>query len=415
MQTFTGYEYLQIDIANHWGLDKMNFDDRVAWTKNNLDILEKLAEERGYWKEYPLFRKACMALRAAQNGEAIGHTVAFDAVASGMQIMSCLTGCKQGASVTGLVDQKTRMDPYTILTAFMSKILEYDFSDERSKVKNACMTALYGSKKQPENAFGEGTVELNSFYEAMGEMAPGPCELLAALIMAWQSDALTHNWTLPDGYEAKVKVMVKREERLEVDEVNSSFTYVWYENERKEKDVKLAANMVHSVDAYILRSLIRRCSYDPELVETMNKIICAEILERDLGSEEGPGYALSEEVNDFIELYKTTKIADVAILEHLDASLVMYLDLQHLKDLARITSQMLEHPPFHVITVHDAFQCHPNNMNALRNHYRQILADIADGDYLSHFFSEIHGRDGKYLKRSDDLGDLIRQSNYALC
>lgn len=414
MQTFTGFEYLLIDAANYWGLDKYTFEERLTWANSNLEFLEKLADERGYWKESPLFRKTCMAIRDTQKGQPTGHMVSFDAVASGMQIMSTLTGCKQGASVTGLIDPNQRVDPYTILTAFMSQELGYDYSHERANVKNACMTSLYGSKKQPIEAFGEETDELNAFYQSMGKMAPGACELLAALVMAWQPNALVHEWTLPDGFLARIKVMVQQKARLEVDEIGSSFTYVWYENQHKERDVKLAANSIHSVDAYILRSLIRRCSYNPAVVETAYRLIEAEIVERVLDDRYEPTEPLSEAVEKYLDLYNSTQVPDVVILQHLDIEQLRYLDLQHLQLLARICREMLEHPPFDVITIHDAFHCHPNNMNALRNHYRNILADLADGDFLSHFFSQIHGQDGTYMKRSDDLGDLIRQSNYAL-
>mgnify|MGYP001552800247 FL=1 len=48
MRNFTGLEYLYIDIANQYGLDKENWDTRIHWTKDNepdLEIQVHLADD----------------------------------------------------------------------------------------------------------------------------------------------------------------------------------------------------------------------------------------------------------------------------------------------------------------------------------------------------------------------------------
>lgn len=50
----------------------------------------------------------------------------------------------------------------------------------------------------------------------------------------------------------------------------------------------------------------------------------------------------------------------------------------------------------------------------MRQHYINILAELADSDLLSDVFSQIHGTNGTYTKLSNDLSKYIRQSNYAL-
>jgi hypothetical protein len=109
------------------------------------------------------------------------------------------------------------------------------------------MTAFYGSKAEPVKEFGDGTPELHAFYEAMYQLAPGPTMLLDTLLNSWQPWALSHEWQLPDGFEAKVKVIQKVKKRIEVDELNhSTFTYTYYINEGEERGVKNAANVIHS-------------------------------------------------------------------------------------------------------------------------------------------------------------------------
>ena len=53
-------------------------------------------------------------------------------------------------------------------------------------------------------------------------------------------------------------------------------------------------------------------------------------------------------------------------------------------------------------------------MNHLRQHYINIFAELAESTTLDMILSGIYGKPGKYEKLSDDLGDLIRGSNYAL-
>ena len=417
MQQFTGWQYLLIDLANHWGLDKELFETRIQWAEDNLDKLEQLAEDRGHWKEHPMYMKSVMAIRRAQRGEPLGHLVGFDAVCSGMQIMSALTGCVSGANATGLVDPNRRADAYTDCTTLMTNILGYHIQGERLKVKQAVMTSLYGSVAEPKKEFGEDTPELNAFYKAMYQLAPGACHLLDALVSSWQPDALLHEWLLPDGFHARVKVMVKQECRIEVDELNhSTFTYVWYENEPEERGVKNAANVVHSVDAYVLRSLIRRCNYDKPTMQRVSNYITDELIERSLDVPAPAEYAdQSEEVTYYRQQYTRSGVPDGTILDCLDRDQVRHLGSMHLQHLAKVVNSMLEHEPFEVVTVHDDFKCHPNNMNHLRKHYVEILALLANGRLADDILTQIHGTTQQLGKVTPDLSTHILQSNYALC
>ena len=80
MLTFTGFEYLLIDCANHFGLDKLTFEARIGWGRTNLDQLESLTGEA---ESAYLYMKSVAAIRKAQKGIPTGHLVALDAVCSG--------------------------------------------------------------------------------------------------------------------------------------------------------------------------------------------------------------------------------------------------------------------------------------------------------------------------------------------
>lgn len=419
MKEFTGWQYLLIDVANNWGLDKEIYEDRITWAEANLNFLEHLAENRE-WKDKPLYMKAVQAIRAAQDGKEIGHLVGFDAACSGMQIMSAMTGCRSGALATGLVDPNKRADAYTDCTGIMQKLMPgAQLPNLRSMIKDAVMTALYGSVKEPEKVFGNDTPELQAFWKALYKLAPGACQLLEALVDSWHPYALEHLWKLPDGFTAKIKTLDTTDKRISVDELGgASFTYRYTENVGLEKEVKNAANMVHSVDAYVLRCLVRRCNYDKTAVVLAENLIQGELLARALDDTPEVVQMSADElevIQYYIEQYNRSGIADIVILPYLNQRTTSLLDEAHLRGLQQIINDMLTHEPFEVVTIHDDFKCHPNNMNYLRNHYRNILAVIADSDLVSDLLTQIYQRKGTFPKLSSDLSKYIRNSEYAIC
>jgi len=416
MQTFTGFQYLLIDASNHYGLDKLTFEERLAWANTHLPTLESFASTA---EAKPLFVKACMAIRRAQAGQPIGHLVAFDAVCSGIQIMSAITGCVNGARATGMVDPDRRADAYNDMTETTNQILEAEgmagVSFPREDVKYATMTCVYGSQAVPKRLFGEGTPELDAFYEAGQTVAPGAFSLMGELRDSWQPYALSHEWRLPDGFLCRVKVMETVEHRIEVDELDhATFVYEYKENEGSKKGVANVANVIHSFDAYILRSLIRRCNYDRAEVEHAHRLITAELLERACAK---PVTMIEESdpmLDYYIEQYERSKMIDTTILSYITADNVEQFGSTHLKQLNALCEQMLTHRPFPVITIHDSFACHPNNMNIVRYWYKEIMAEMADSEILSDVLSQLHGHEGTYPKLAPDLSTHIRQSNYAL-
>lgn len=413
MEKFTGWQYLLIDCANHYGLDKKLFSERIQWCMDNLDTLEHHVEDAD---SKPLYMKAVMAIRKAQAKIPTGHLVGMDACCSGIQVMSAMTGCVVGATSTGLVDPNVRADAYNRTTEVMQQTLGNQFMVDRKDAKQALMTSFYGSKAEPKNLFGEDTPELNAFYDAMIKVAPGAWELLQDLLGSWQSYSLCHSWTLPDGFQARVKVMDKKEVRIEVDELNhATFTYEFYENQGKKSGLSNVANVVHSVDAYVLRSMHRRCNYSKHAVISAKEWIEKALNFRGMMRCEHNMGAHKETMADhFVKLWMRTGMPDVVILTYIGEEEVRYIPSKLLRQLLIIIDSMLVHHPFSLITVHDEFKSHANNMNYVRQHYINIFAEIAESNILSDILSQIHGFPGTFKKLSNNLGDLIRNSNYAL-
>ena len=412
---FSGFDYILIDIASQFGHDKLTFPQRLVWAYENFDNFERLANARGHWKERPLYLKSVNTLRRVQMGQPTGAMVGLDAVCSGMQILSVISGCEKGAKSTGMIDLDRCADAYTDCMKAMQRKLPGLASVERKAIKQACMTVLYGSVKEPIKLFGDGTPELNAFYKAMYEIAPGASELVNVLKAAWQKWALNHSWVLPDNHHAEVPVMETIETRVEVDELDHhKFDYEYSINEGCEKGVSLIANVTHSIDGWVLRTMIRRCNYDPAVARNALSVLQLESMQRAIGFVSQPE-KYPDQIVTRCKYFARNGIADISIIDYLDDDTVEILSDSHIAKLIAILHTMLEHEPFPIVCIHDEFKASMNNLNDLRKHYKNILADLADSDILNDIVSQITGRPSSIAKKSYTLGEKIRKSNYALC
>ena len=174
-------------------------------------------------------------------------------------------------------------------------------------------------------------------------------------------------------------------------------------------------NVIHSIDAYVLRSLVRRCNYDWEAFTAAQEAIEIELLERSFGDLTERSDVLSYKEQYYIEQYQRSTVADVVIIPHLTYSGIRAMTTVHLQKLNSIVASMLVHLPFPVVTIHDDFHAHPNNLNHVRMHYRDILAELADSRVLDDVLGQLYGYASTFPKLSTDLSDKIRNSNYALC
>lgn len=254
MQKFTPIEYVKIDIANQMGYDKWLWQERIEWVNDHEDKLDFYIEQA----DKPLlYIKAVRALRDAKAGNPTGYIMGLDSTASGLQAMAALSGCFKTASNVNLVDTGNREDIYEKVANGMNKL--NDFEVNRGIVKKPIMTTMYGSTKQPEEVFGEATPELEAFYDMLYQECPGPVELLVAIQSCWNPLGLEHSWTMPDGVKIECKVMGVLESSFKIDELDKAeVTYATTVNRPQKKGLSLAANVTHSVDAYIVREMVRR-------------------------------------------------------------------------------------------------------------------------------------------------------------
>lgn len=413
-KSYSAIDYLCIDIANCYGKDKWLFEQRIQWVKDNYPMLEMIADQA---EDKPLYIKAVHELRQVVQGHPTGHLVALDATCSGIQIMSAITGCVKGADATGLVTSK-RADAYTDVTKQMNTILKLKGFNQievpRSDVKRAVMTSGYGSTQVPKEVFGDGDM-LATFYQAANTIAPAAFELMSALLDTWQPDALSHNWAMPDNFHVNIKVMQSKDVRVEVDELaHTTFTTKVKINQGTKKGLANVANTIHSIDAYLLRSVIRRAAFDVIKMTQAFNDINAELIKRFNGST-SEAEPLSSDLQNMLNIYEYSKMLDVSIVDCLDSQQIGHAPTELLTKLSNTIGMMLKLGSSPVLTVHDAFRAHPNHCDTVRYWYKEIMAELAESDILQFIVSQITKKPVKYIKKSSNLATQIRNSNYAIC
>lgn len=410
MQTFTGTEYLKIDIANNFGLDKELFEDRLAWFTNNEHRLEHLVKEA---EEPALFYAGVLAYRDTQKGIPTGYMVTLDACSSGLQLMAAMTGCRTTAMYTGLINTGKRPDIYTSGFHELKAVCEENdiplMDIERKHTKKAIMTRFYGSKKTPEKIFGEDSPQLAAFEMTMKRLCPGPDELRQILLNLWRSDVYQHDWFLPDGFHAVCKVMNQINVQVTAPHFGRTIEIPMNVNMPKKHELSLAANPVHSVDGYIVRELLRRCYYDADVIQNAYSLLHCK--------NAGKVSTRSKDLQllRLIELSERTNMVSVRMLDYIDECNAGIIPSNIREVIMRIVRTMQMHKSFPVVTIHDAFRAHPNNMNYVRWHYNILMAEIADSTLLQSIIRDISGNPQLTIgKLSEGLSKDILESNYML-
>lgn len=148
--------------ANHAGVDKVSYDDRVQWVKDNHDAIMGSADDSigcNFWMEqdepfqflaWSMEYKKLMEYMDTHNGSPIGFTtgtvIAYDGTCSGLQHFSALLRDPIGGTAVNLVPQDKPNDIYRIVADKVNKVLEHDARDGGDDVKDDAGKIKYGTK-----------------------------------------------------------------------------------------------------------------------------------------------------------------------------------------------------------------------------------------------------------------------------
>ncbi len=245
----TGLPNLYIAIANHAGKDKLTWQDRYDWA-----IMQDL--DKVVWDEPILGRKAVRALKDTQKGKPTGYVMSLDATSSGIQIMAVLSGCKQTGKLVNCIDPNVRHDLYSDIAKMMNKKLSKPVS--RTIVKQCTMTHYYNSKATPKGLLNEK--ELAIFYEVIEGLLPGAEEVMHTINQCWNSAEDHHSWVMPDNHTVYVPV-VEGVSGVYSDPEFGDIPLKWYHQTKSINYRSLCPNVIHSIDGYIAREMVRRCKF----------------------------------------------------------------------------------------------------------------------------------------------------------
>ncbi|KAF9444243.1 DNA/RNA polymerase [Macrolepiota fuliginosa MF-IS2] len=163
-----GLRWLKIHVANLFGYDKANFDDRVKWVDERIDKIYETATKpldgSMWWLEASdpwQFLAASMELREAlESGDAFGFMSSLpvhqDGTCNGLQHYAALGGDVQGAKQVNLEASDKPSDVYSHVGRMVEDVIKRDVERgdryaallqgkiTRKVVKQTVMTTVYG-------------------------------------------------------------------------------------------------------------------------------------------------------------------------------------------------------------------------------------------------------------------------------
>lgn len=404
MKEFSPRDYLKIDIASNYGLDKENWDVRIDWFNQHEHELDKFIRHAD---KPALFYAGVMAWRDVNAGIASGYPVSLDGCASGIQVMSCLVSDSKAARLCGVIDTGNREDLYTNIYNHMNTLLNQTGRIKREDVKRACMTSAYGSEKVPVDVFGTGEL-LQAFYESMETLCPDVWELNKFFLSIWDPTTTMQSWVMPDNFHVHIKVMRTIKETVHF--MNEPVEVTRKINAPKFSGRSIGANVTHSIDSLIVREMTRRCSYEPEKIDN----VWASLVLGGVSKAHPCTELMPDEDTQMVlilwENYLESGYLSARILDHLNDSNVMYVDMKPINELL----DSLPKKPFEILTIHDCIRCLPSYGNDVRRQYALQLQLIAKSNLLDYLVSQLLGRPVKLGKSDEDMWKLVGDSNYAL-
>lgn len=265
-------------------------------------------------------------------------------------------------------------------------------------MKNVIMPFFYGSQACLKAIEGRE----QQFEAVMKQNCSGAYRLREFLMKNHNVGVDSFSWRLPDNHNVFFKVTEKVKEEMYYDDFIVTLVRNEQRTTKKGSYIKLPANIVHSVDAYILRELTCRAKLPQDIAQNV------------VDAKYNLGEATAE-LQDYIDIYNETNMVSVRALQYINTD----MDVNNMPEgmyskALEIANWVLNRSSeFPVIVIHDSFQVPYRFGNQVRELYRNLIAEICDSTLLDYIVSQTCV--GKFLYRKNtNASALVLESDYGL-
>lgn len=292
-----GVYWMQIRLANTYGMDKLSFEERIKWVEDNryaiLDSADMPIDGERAWcsADEPLaFLAACKEYEGILNegpGFVSHLPINLDATASGLQHLSAWGRDPVAAKVVNMTNSSERHDIYGVQAEAVNKIIARDIGKggparhwhghvSRKVVKRGVMTLAYSVTPQGLRdqfisdgwcANLEGSAIANANYmrdalmESLTDTLKKPMEIMAyfkAVAGALAEQNTPVKWRTPMGMW--VQQAYWRYNKKEVQTLFGKAT-LWHEEpvlglSKRKQMLACSPNIIHSYDAAHLQAVV---------------------------------------------------------------------------------------------------------------------------------------------------------------
>ena len=257
------------------------------------------------------------------------------------------------------------------------------------------MTSFYESVATPLQLFGN---DYDKFVQAAQTMLPGPWAMKDAI-----SSCMTfkdqYHWTMMDGYEVFMDVTTPIECSMDI---GAGHKVSWMEHRKAEVATKgLTANVTHSLDALVLREVLRRTHCDYMWYPEHQLRPFEELREKDILLLQA------------VLRWQRSQFVSVALLDHCDNF------NQHLvpKALQNAIDARTTCDDMYIQPIHDCYRVRATDAGRLFQIVKEVMADLAYAKTAEWILPQI-GYVGKVNDSEDRRSALkaqVLESSYLIC
>ncbi len=299
-------EWLAFQVATTYGLDKSTIEERLAWTKNHIGLIAKIATNpRGSLPDWESASEPWQFLAACdeyyhcvliKDRTTTGLPVAVDATCSGLQILAGLARDRSTAQLVNVLPSERPQDAYAVIAEKskpnIPKHLQYVW--DRKSVKRTVMTIPYNAKPFSNRSYirealkdkgvevdkDDLTITVQAVRTAMNEVVPGPMS-----VMKWIEDevskAVTRGvkelvWITPSGFTVTQRIMKKHVQHIQLQLLGRCKMHVATDDtdkvDRARHKAATAPNLIHSLDASLLHLSVERFNAPIALIH--DSVLC---------------------------------------------------------------------------------------------------------------------------------------------